>query len=403
MTYKQKVKITLAIVLPLVILSLIWGGLVGFVKYRSYDALTQDGKGEPAILGTSSSDFRKLGMNPMRVEPFEDGLRTDHSPGQYEWWYFDAHFEDNSKVVVVFFTKDYMKSNTEMIPAVSIAYTSPEGIEIKEEREFNPSEVFFDTSKCLVTMGENSCRVEDAIYKIKAFTETLSVDLSLTKEINSWRPGTGHIHFGDKQEDYFAWIPAVPAGNMQGTVSINEKNILVTGSGYHDHNWGNCSVAGLLKQWWWARIQCGDYTVIAVMMQSKNKYGAIEIPVFLVADSESIIADSSLPGASVTIKETRQATLPGTHYSGQIAEEIVYEYKYKDTIVNITIANRDVLTSSSLLKSAGYSLFKRTLAKSAGINPWYTRFYSYAELSIQQGDASFKAKGFGTQEKMEFE
>ena len=41
-------------------------------------------------------------------EIWEDGLRLAPKPGNFEWWYFDAHFNDGSTAVVVFFTKSLL-------------------------------------------------------------------------------------------------------------------------------------------------------------------------------------------------------------------------------------------------------------------------------------------------------
>ena len=35
-------------------------------------------------------------------EIWEDGLRIDPQPGNFEWWYFDAHFDDGSTAVLNF-------------------------------------------------------------------------------------------------------------------------------------------------------------------------------------------------------------------------------------------------------------------------------------------------------------
>jgi len=39
------------------------------------------------------------------VSPWEDGLRTDVDSPSFEGWYFDAHFDDGSTAVIVFYTK----------------------------------------------------------------------------------------------------------------------------------------------------------------------------------------------------------------------------------------------------------------------------------------------------------
>jgi predicted secreted hydrolase len=51
-------------------------------------------------------------------------------------------------------------------------------------------------------------------------------------------------------KQYFAWLAAVPEGKISGTISTDKVTREVTGSGYHDHNWGNVSPAALFDGWW---------------------------------------------------------------------------------------------------------------------------------------------------------
>jgi transposase-like protein len=46
-------------------------------------------------------DYARLGLARKEIKPWEDGARTDDRPGSYEWWYFDAHLVDGTKLVVV--------------------------------------------------------------------------------------------------------------------------------------------------------------------------------------------------------------------------------------------------------------------------------------------------------------
>jgi hypothetical protein len=59
-----------------------------------------------AVLASSPADYERLGLSPTSIAPWEDGARTDDSPGTYEWWYFDAHLADGAKLVVAFMNKD---------------------------------------------------------------------------------------------------------------------------------------------------------------------------------------------------------------------------------------------------------------------------------------------------------
>jgi predicted secreted hydrolase len=69
-----------------------------------------------AVLASTDADYERYGLTTERVEPFEDGARTDGRAGTYEWWYFDAHLEDGAKLVIVFMNKDFRVS-TEAVDA----------------------------------------------------------------------------------------------------------------------------------------------------------------------------------------------------------------------------------------------------------------------------------------------
>src|SRR6202790_4999959 len=66
-------------------------------------------------------DFAKLGIQPGRIEAFEDGMRTEGGPGGYEWWNFDSHLSDGSSLVIVFFTKEMMNPGGKLAPLVTLS------------------------------------------------------------------------------------------------------------------------------------------------------------------------------------------------------------------------------------------------------------------------------------------
>ena len=64
----------------------------------------------------------KIQMEP---EEWEDGSRVDNTPGRFEWWYFDPHFEDGSIVVASIFSKPYTNINLPCTPQVKLTITNP--------------------------------------------------------------------------------------------------------------------------------------------------------------------------------------------------------------------------------------------------------------------------------------
>src|ERR1700731_826207 len=70
-------------------------------------------------------DFAKLGIQPGRIEAFEDGMRTGGGPGGYERWYFDSHLHDGSSLVIVFYTKPQLDPEGELAPFASVELARP--------------------------------------------------------------------------------------------------------------------------------------------------------------------------------------------------------------------------------------------------------------------------------------
>jgi hypothetical protein len=71
----------------------------------------------------------------------------------------------------------------------------------------------------------------------------------------------------------------VDSGVREPAVSTSPVTREVSGSGYHDHNWGNVSPASLFDGWWWGRGQTGKDTVIASVVHVKPAFGGHQLPI----------------------------------------------------------------------------------------------------------------------------
>jgi len=75
----------------------------------------------------------------------------------------------------------------------------------------------------------------------------------------------------------------------------------VTGSGYHDHSWGNVSPADLFDTWWWGRGRTGEQTIIASEIQGKVAVGGTRVPLFFVGNDHQVLVNAY--GADVSAIE----------------------------------------------------------------------------------------------------
>ena len=82
---------------------------------------TKPGHAEPlAVIASEDADYERLGLARDVVAPWEDGARTENRRGTYEWWYFDAHLDDGSSLVVVFMNKDLAAPNDPLTPTIRV-------------------------------------------------------------------------------------------------------------------------------------------------------------------------------------------------------------------------------------------------------------------------------------------
>jgi hypothetical protein len=89
---------------------------------------------------------------------WEDGLRTQPSSGNFEWWYFDAHFEDGSTAVMSFFTKPLLDRRAPLKPGLSITVTRPDGQKLSGLAFSQPADYSASKERCDVKMGVSFLR-----------------------------------------------------------------------------------------------------------------------------------------------------------------------------------------------------------------------------------------------------
>jgi hypothetical protein len=242
-----------------------------------------------ARLGALPEDFEKLGQKRGVIEPWEDGHRTSGKFGEYEWWYFDSKLDDGSSLVIVFFTQPVTASTGRYAPSMIFSLTK-DGKLISDSKKFDPKDCSFSREKCSVKLGNSYFSGDLDQYEIHYESDRIVADVTLSGNIRSWRPETGRITFGEK--DYFAWLPSVPEGSVNATVSVDGgEKMTFTGSGYHDHNWGNKAMFWLMHHWYWGRAKVGEYQAITSYITARKKYGYEHFTVFMLAKNGEIIGD----------------------------------------------------------------------------------------------------------------
>src|SRR5258708_3619081 len=243
-------------------------------------------------LADRPADYKRLGIAAAEIAQFEDGQRIGTEKGHYEWWYFHPHLDDGATVVVVFYTKPNVSPNGPLAPRITINLTLPDGRSFEKFLDTRPELLNASKSGCNVRIGANRFVGDLNRYHITATIEEISVDIELTGDVPAWRPKSGHLYFGvEGREKLFAWLPAVPHGTASVRYTVGKEEHRASGSGYHDHNWGDVPMQTLMHNWYWARASVGPYTVIASYITATAAYGyETQIVYMLIADDDAKVS-----------------------------------------------------------------------------------------------------------------
>lgn len=270
----------------------------------------------------------ELGLTA-EIQKFEDGLRTEAKSGSYEWWYFDSKYADGSSLVIIFYTKHVTSFAKDFKPFVSLNYIHPNGREIRTE--LWSEDYSFSKDGCDVRIGDCYIKGDLSHYEIYFKNEDAECKLTLDGSVPSWRPASGHIYFGEK--DFFAWLPSVPEGAVNGVLKAKVENIGLSGTGYHDHNWGNKLMILLMNDWYWGRAKIGDYVVVSSYIYANKKDGYKATPVFMLAKDGKILTGD----ASRYLSYEEKDHVKDSYTKRYVAKTLVYDYNDQENNIHYRI------------------------------------------------------------------
>ena len=331
--------------------------------------------GATAYAAAQPGDYQKLGLSATAIEPWEDGMRTTGAPGSYEWWYFDFTLTDGSTMVIAFYTKSITRPETSLAPYVTFELDTPDGRAVRRTLQADPAEFSAARDRCDVRIAGSFATGDLHDYTVHLQVRDVAVDATLHGTVPPWRPGTGYMDFG---AHYFAWLPSVPQGTVEGTLSIAGASRPLTGIGYHDHNWGDASMLGLIHDWYWGRALVGPYTVIASYITASDAYGRATVTIFMLARDGRIIADDATK-VRFSADQVHTDTLTGK----PVADLLVYDYDDGTSRFRVSFQRqRDLLRTrlADLLPR-----FQGFLARVAGFDGAYLRFTGPATIERFDG------------------
>lgn len=335
---------------------------------------------QPSRALVTADDHRRFGLAEGTIAPWEDGLRTDSSPGTYEWWYFDAHLKDGATLVIVFFTKPVTGTAGPLKPAVQIDLTRADGTKLTRTIGYEADQFSSSKERCDVRIGPNRFEGDLHSYRLHVEIPEFTTDLVLEGDVKPWRPAAGVLAFGEKEERYFAWLPSVPHGRVTGTLSGSGAPVVIEGSGYHDHNWGNAALTELIHDWYWGRARVGEYTVIASFITAEQRYSGTQFPLLLLAKGDEVLIGDS---THVTFSSDEVATDERT--GKPVASRLKWTWAHEGKQYRISFHRKQDLVHAPL--TDGLPGLTRFFAKLSGFDGAYHRFTGDVTVEALEGDA----------------
>lgn len=323
------------------------------------------------------------------IAQWEDGQRAAVTRGFFEWWYFDAHFDDGSTAVIVFLTKPLVEYNGPLKPGLEFTLTRSDGSRLPSRRLYPADQFRAAQDRCDVKLGPSWACGDLHRYEVHAENDSMAADLVFTGEVPAWRSGNGKTYYDDSYERYSGWMPAIPFGYVEGTLTYDGQTRRVRGTGYHDHNWGNIGLNEILSHWYWGRAHVGDFSTIFVEMNGPKAYGRYRYPVFMLAKGDRILIGDGAP-----LRLDIGDVVP--HASGRsFPRRLDFHWESDGGHVQLALREPRIIEATSLLAflPKWQQRFVRLVA-----NPYYFRFMSQLTLEVdlpgvratEQGEALFE-------------
>lgn len=364
---------------------------------------------EKARLMNQPEDYKKLGLDPKKIHLFEDGMRNSDDIGNNEVWYFDANFDDGSKVVVGFRSKTAPGMREKgFSPNLNLAITRPNGVTTQEFAFAALEDSFIGTEQYDIRFGSDYCRGNFLDYDVHIeTTQSVACDLHYHALTVPFRHGTSQIALGDNDEYYYTDL-CVPKCQVTGTLTYDNQTINVQGVGYHDHQWMNISPFAAFHHWLWGRMYTDQYVIYIYDFVCSKRFGNTRIPFFTIADNKTgqIIFETN---GTMHLQADMEMTKTGVNFP----KHSHYQFDNGDNQADFDITWTQILecrdtygdapaNKEEAIKAAaeaGITDMQKVVGgtkeqyDAAGIHPVYMRFFAEGSIRLSINSTETKSKG----------
>jgi hypothetical protein len=222
----------------------------------------------------------------------DDGPHPSDEPAYFEWWYFDATFEDGTSATLALYASEMFASHGK--PGVLINVLDPSGQARSGYHTVARDQLAFGNHPGEVTVADASIvRADDGALQVHvtgegAQGEPLTADLTFHGTMPGFKLGDdGCMRFDGKVA--LGWVVPMPRARVEGTLKVGDLTWAVKGLGYHDHNWGELNLVDTIGYWYWGRVASPDMTLVYASIHFRDDMGLPPAHIAVVGDDRRFV------------------------------------------------------------------------------------------------------------------
>lgn len=326
-----------------------------------------------ARLMTDMEDYQSKGINPKRVENWENSRRSPCAKDCWEAWDFDATLDDGAVLSLRVATKDGVSIHSAKdAPVIRLLLVRGDGTLVQASRSFAAADCTWDEQELdihcddcelrgtlrgihLAALGlktrETSApaQAEEAAVgfaesaeseetaEAAAESATISLDLDFTALTRPVRPATGILDMGHDGKRMLGWVCPMPLARVEGTVVIGDETHAIAGTARHSHAWGTVTPSRAINDWLVVSQDFGERMVMLLDATSSSRSGFIRFPMIFVMNKRGNLLYSNTLDTACTAEtddwyndpETGTAFPSAVAYSFDTPDGVTLRYELR--------------------------------------------------------------------------
>lgn len=280
----------------------------------------------------------------------DDAMHIAFPPGNpsvdFEWWYFDAAFNNGEHFVCMYSTNDTRLQPRQ--PSVRTNIYCANGDEIWECKPYKNEDVTVSYERCDARFGDEYCIDCGDYYELYTYINGNGAKLKFYPVLQGWsRPADPQL---------MGWTIAIPQGRVEGELYKGGSVIPVKGIGYHDHNWGHHSMGDIFKNWYWGKIHTDDFCVDYGIIIPKN--GEKPLTAAIAMDKDGMIFSPDISGDTFTAEVSLENISQEPEMGYDFAKKINLKVSDEKAKIEITIDIERIVMREKAINRPSESVYR---------------------------------------------